>query len=50
MDLEFKVTEDLNLNALGGTINRKWDRKPVFKVNWRADLRMEFEAETGSWV
>lgn len=32
--MEFRVTEDLNLNASrGGTINRKWNRKLVFKVN-----------------
>lgn len=32
--MEFKVTEDLNLDAWrGGTINRKWNRKPVCKVN-----------------
>lgn len=34
------VDKNLNLGPWeGGTVSRNWNRKPVFQINWRVDLR-----------
>ena len=46
-----KMTQDLNPDALAGrTINRNWNRKPVFQVIEGLISEVEFEAVIGSWL
>ena len=48
---ELEASKDLNLDALAGrTVNRNWNRKPVFQVIEGLIAEAEFEAVIASWV